>query len=167
MSSHHSGLSLSDSTHWLEALPLILLSIRTSTKPDSNCSTSELVYGTTLRLAGEFFPSSSLTPASDRSDYASHLSTFLRQIRPLPVRTSMNPVYLPSDLDTAAEVYLRRDAGRLPLQPPYDGPFPVVKRTPKCFTQRINGMDQTVSVDRVNLRICLIDLLRWASSAFR
>ena len=141
--------TLSDLTHWLEALPLILLSIRTSTKADSNCSPSKLVYGTTLRLPGEFFPSSSLTPASDRSDYASRLSTFLRQNRPLPVRTSMNPVYLPRDLDTAAKVYLRRDAVRLPLQPPYDGPFPVVKRSPKYFTLRINGKDQTVSVDRV------------------
>ena len=43
------------STHWVEALPLVLLSIRTAVKSDLQCSVAKLVYGTTLRLPGEFF----------------------------------------------------------------------------------------------------------------
>ena len=41
------------STHWVEALPLVLLSIRTVVKSDLQCSVVELIYGTTLRLPGE------------------------------------------------------------------------------------------------------------------
>ena len=44
-----------DPTHWTEALPMVLLGIRTSLKHDIGCCAAELVYGTTLRLPGEFF----------------------------------------------------------------------------------------------------------------
>ena len=44
--------------HWIESLPLVLLGIRTALKNDLHCSTAELVYGTILRLAGEFFQQS-------------------------------------------------------------------------------------------------------------
>ena len=40
---------------WTEILPMVLLGIRTAVKEDIGCSTAELVYGTTLRLPGEFF----------------------------------------------------------------------------------------------------------------
>ena len=43
-----------DPTKWTEALPLVLLGIRTALKTDLQCNTAELVYGTTLRLPGEF-----------------------------------------------------------------------------------------------------------------
>ena len=35
-------------THWVSALPLVLLGIRAGLKQDIGCSTAELVYGTTL-----------------------------------------------------------------------------------------------------------------------
>ena len=35
-------------THWVSALPLVLLGIRADLKQDIGCSTAELVYGTTL-----------------------------------------------------------------------------------------------------------------------
>ena len=40
---------------WTEALPLVMLGIRTSLKSDLGCSSAELVYGTTLRLPGAVF----------------------------------------------------------------------------------------------------------------
>ena len=43
------------SLHWTEQLPIVLLGICTAFKTDLQCSASELVYGTTLRLPGEFF----------------------------------------------------------------------------------------------------------------
>ena len=43
------------SSHWTEVLPLVLLGIRTALKTDLQCSAAELVYGTTLRVPGEFF----------------------------------------------------------------------------------------------------------------
>ena len=48
---------------WTETLPLVLLGIHTALTQDIKCTTAELVYGTTLRLPGEFFsPSPSSNP---------------------------------------------------------------------------------------------------------
>ena len=44
-----------NASHWMETLPLALLSIRTSLKGDLQASVAELLYDTTLCLPGEFF----------------------------------------------------------------------------------------------------------------
>lgn len=48
--------------HWTEVLPTILLGIRASLKPDIQASSAELVYGTPIRLPGDFFHRSSTVP---------------------------------------------------------------------------------------------------------
>ena len=55
---------------------------------------------------------------------------------------------IPQTLSTATHVFVHHDAVRKPLQPPYDGPYPVIKRTSKHFTLNINGKNDTVSIDR-------------------
>ncbi|GBN47288.1 Gag-Pol polyprotein [Araneus ventricosus] len=47
---------------WIGALPLILLGIRSSIKLDIGASSVELVYGTSLRLPGEFLGNFRLLP---------------------------------------------------------------------------------------------------------
>ena len=42
-------------SNWLEHLLLVLLGLRTTVKDDLKCSSAEMVYGTTLRLPGQFF----------------------------------------------------------------------------------------------------------------
>ncbi|GFU60411.1 RT_RNaseH domain-containing protein [Trichonephila clavipes] len=46
---------------WTEVLPIILLGLRASLKEDILCTPAELVFGTTIRLPGELFDSSSQT----------------------------------------------------------------------------------------------------------
>ena len=41
---------------WMDELPLVLLGIRTAWREDPGCSASDLVYGTSLRIPGEFLP---------------------------------------------------------------------------------------------------------------
>ena len=41
--------------HWVDNLPIVLLGIRASLKEGLSCTSAELVYGTTLRLPGDFF----------------------------------------------------------------------------------------------------------------
>nr|VZI11751.1 unnamed protein product [Spirometra erinaceieuropaei] len=47
-----------DPDNWKAHLPLVLLGVRSSLKPDFDCSASELVLGTTVRLPGEMIPPS-------------------------------------------------------------------------------------------------------------
>ena len=71
-----------DTTRWAEALPLVLLGIRTAYKQDAMCTAAELVYGTTLRLPGEFFTPSHTniqSPVAD-STYASRLIEAMRHV---------------------------------------------------------------------------------------
>ena len=88
------ALSAVPQTQWLDALPLVLLSICLCFKEDIHCTTSELVYGTTLRLLGEFFDSTaSAQPVQDPHTYVSHLRSTMQQLRPIPAshHTSRTP----------------------------------------------------------------------------
>jgi len=59
-----------DTTQWATILPMILLGIR---KTDLLYTTAELVYGTTLKLPGQFFN----TTKTDPSDYVSKLKAIM------------------------------------------------------------------------------------------
>ena len=70
---------LPDTTHWTKALPIILLGIRTAIGQDCRFTSAKLVYGTTLRLPGEFFTTTS-TPNLDPNSYATQLKTFMQTL---------------------------------------------------------------------------------------
>ena len=53
------------------------------------------------------------------------------------------------DLTNSTHVYVRKDALRLSLQPPYDGPFKVLERTNNYFLIDINGKEKTINIDRL------------------
>ena len=69
---------------WAESLPLVLLGIRTAVKEDLQCSVAELVYGTTLRLPGEFFSPASCLQVD--SDYVGKLKNYMSKLRATPPR---------------------------------------------------------------------------------
>ena len=69
---------------WMDSLPLILLGIRTALKEDLNSTTAEMVYGTTLRLPGEFFDPPSTTSLPDPSEYLNQLRLHFRTLRHIP-----------------------------------------------------------------------------------
>ena len=52
-------------------------------------------------------------------------------------------------LSTATHVFLRVDAVRRPLVPPYLGPFEVLQRSEKTFIILQNGRRETVTIDRL------------------
>ena len=73
----------------------------------------------------------------------------MQTIRSPPPRITQRDNKTIDGLSTATHVFIRHDAVRKPLQPPYDGPYPVIKRMNKHFTNDINGRHDTVSVDRL------------------
>ena len=134
---------------WMDALPLVLLGIRTALKEDISSTAAEMVYGTTLRLPGEFFTPSQTSSLPDPSDFVTQLKSHIRTVRPTAPRTTHRTSNIPYDLSTASHVFVRHGGVRKPLQPPYDGPFPVLSRTDKHFTIAINNRNDTVSIDRL------------------
>ncbi|XP_075535236.1 uncharacterized protein LOC142570790 [Dermacentor variabilis] len=80
------ALMASEHDSWVEALPIVLLGIRTACKADIGCSAAELVYGTTLRLPGDFFASGQQQARISASDYASRLRDIMNKLRATPPR---------------------------------------------------------------------------------
>jgi cleavage and polyadenylation specificity factor subunit 1 len=133
---------------WTEALPLVLLGIRTSFKEDLQASVAELIYGEPLRIHGEL-----LTPTANPVDPA-HLITELRQhmtrLRPVPAARHTTPAtFVHHDLQKCTHVFLRQDATRRALEPPYRGPFKVLSRREKTLRLLVRGRPIKVSIDRV------------------
>ena len=140
-----------DPVQGVDALPLILLGIITTLKQDLGCSVAELVYGTNLRIPGEFFTSTASTGVDAASFvHVEQLKATMRHLQATPPRVSDRPkVYISKDLTSSSHVFVRHDAVRKPLQQPYDGPFKVLLWSDKYFTLDINGRKDTVSVDRL------------------
>jgi cleavage and polyadenylation specificity factor subunit 1 len=133
---------------WTEALPLVLLGIRTACKEDLQASVAELVYGEPLRIPGEL-----LTPTAEPVD-PGHLITELRQhmvhLRPVPAarHTSLS-TFVHSDLERCLHVFLHQDTTRRALEPPYSGPYWVLSWRVKTLQLIMRGRPVTVSTDRV------------------
>ena len=135
---------------WTDSLPLILLGIRTTLKEDLHCTAAELVYGTTLRIPGEYFDDSPTDTAQDPSNYVTNLKSIMQQLKATPPRaTSTRQTHVSNDLTDCTHVFVRHDAVRKPLQQPYDGPFKVIKRTDKHFTLQLTNRAEVVSIDRL------------------
>jgi transposase InsO family protein len=113
--------------HCTEALPLVLLGIRSSFKADLQASSAELVYGEPLRIPCEF-----LTQTAHPVEPA-HLITQLRQhmarLRTVPATRHASPgTFVHNDLQNCTHVFLRQDATRKALEPPYSGPYKLQTR---------------------------------------
>ena len=139
-----------DTTNWTETLPLVLLGIRTAVKSDFGHSVAERVYGTTLRLPGEFFDTTSDAATLDPTLYVQRLQRAMQSLQPPTSRSQQRTnINVPSELQTCTHVFVRRDAVRKPLQAPYDGPFKVLSRSAKHFVLQLNNRKDTVSIDRL------------------
>ena len=137
-----------DPTNWVDMLPMVLLKIRTCLKQDLKSSTAELVYGTTLRLPGHFFQST--TTQLDPVTYVTRLSTAMQQLQPLKVRQqSPRKSHVIEDFQTCTHMFVRHDAVKKPLRQPYDGPFKVIKRQDKHFTLDVKGSQSVISIDHL------------------
>ncbi|UYV76053.1 hypothetical protein LAZ67_13002335, partial [Cordylochernes scorpioides] len=145
-----------NSIKWTETLPTVLLGLRAAINKDNNHSLSQMVYGKTIRLPGEFF---------DASKHHLHAEEFVQQLqkqmellKPLNEKHhSKTKVFVHKDLKTCSHVFIRTDRVKKPLEPPYEGPFPVLERTDKYFTLKVKGKNVTTSIDRLRPAYLLAD----------
>ncbi|CAH8652088.1 unnamed protein product [Heterobilharzia americana] len=84
-----------------------------------------------------------------RASYVTTLTNAMRSVRPSPVRPQTTDVFVHPSLQKTSQVFVRHDAVRRPLEPPYDGPFKVIKRKEKFYIIERDGREDTVSIDRL------------------
>ena len=133
---------------WTDTLPLALLGIRTALKEDIGCTAAELVYGTSLRHPREFFTTPNNAQDLNPISYVAGLKRAMQALHPTKPRHSPRPhMHVDNNLHSASHIFVRHDAVRKPLQPPYDGPYKVLAHADKYFTLNVNGHQDTVSVD--------------------
>lgn len=142
------ALKCRPSVNWVDELPTVLLGLRATIKEDINATSSELVYGTTIRLPGEFFETSTQQPASE---FVSALKRHFNTMRPTTTNhhNTNQHTFIPKDLNSCSHVFVRHDAVKMSMQKPYDGPFPVVSRNTTNFILEIKGKHIAVNINRL------------------
>ncbi|GFY41149.1 retrovirus-related Pol polyprotein from transposon 412 [Trichonephila inaurata madagascariensis] len=74
----------------------------------------------------------------------------MHNLKPVPTSShGRKTVFVHPELSQYTHVFLRYDAIRKPLQPPYDGPSAVVKRLEKLITLLRQGKEICIFIDRV------------------
>jgi len=134
---------------WTNVLPTVLFGIRTALREDINCTAAEMLYGSTLRLPGDFFIPTTKKPIKE-IEFVQDLKKTMYNLSPATVNHHVkNPVYIHKDLANCSHVFIRKDRVKAALEHPYEGPHEVVKRNEKYFEVRINKKNDTVSIDRL------------------
>jgi cleavage and polyadenylation specificity factor subunit 1 len=137
-----------EDSSWSNALPLVLLGLRTAWKTDLKSFVAELVYGETLRVPGEFFSSHQVYPK--RSDLVENFRNVISKLHPVPVsRHSKSRIFIHQDLATFTHVMIRTDLIRTSLQPPYTGPYHVLSSNEKTFIILVKNKKSSVSIDHL------------------
>ncbi|KAL4088886.1 hypothetical protein QTP88_023970 [Uroleucon formosanum] len=151
------ALTAHESPHWSQHLPIVLLALRNTVKPDVAATPAELVYGMTLRLPGELFHAA--TQEANAPDFVVALRNSMTLLRPTPGTNhdSSRRVFVPTKLDTVSHVFVRVDAHHTPLQPRYEGPYAVLERRDKDFKLQLSSRTAWISVDRLKPTFVLRD----------
>ncbi|KMQ86466.1 pol polyprotein [Lasius niger] len=137
------------SDRWTEVLPTVLMGIRAAWKDDIQATPAELVYGGTLRLPGQFLNRQS-GEERDVSSFVTELRRHFERVQPTEgTQHGKRRPFVFKELRTVEHVFVRHDGPKTQLQMPYDGPFPVIKRSEKTFVVHMHGKNQTISVDRL------------------
>jgi transposase InsO family protein len=139
--------------NWMDELPFVLLGVRSAWREDPDCSPADLVYGSSLRLPGEFFRHIDARSLQPSEAFARKLQQDMRQaLPPPPAHHSARASQVPANLSATGYVYVRKDRVRGPLERPYDGPYRIIATNDKFFTIDYTGTmgyPDKVSIDRL------------------
>ena len=127
---------------WFWKLPMTMLAIRTTIKPDIGASPSELVYGEGITVPGQLVGPPQLTEEellrAQRSTL-NNLRVEVERLQPKPTSAHRRPqIQIPDELSTSTHVLVRK--GLQPsLTAPYEGPYKVLSRKPTGYRVEIPG----------------------------
>ncbi|CAB0037102.1 unnamed protein product [Trichogramma brassicae] len=121
-----------NSDEWTRALPFVMLGLRTRIRSDIDCSAAEMVFGSTLRLPGEFI--SSEDEERDRRVFTSEFRPFMQAIRPIfDTDHDTTKPFVHLKLASCSHVFVLAQPIKKALDPPYLGPYKVDNRPSEAF----------------------------------
>ena len=148
---------------WYDHLPWVLLALRNTPKQDlSNYSPTELLFGDSVRLPGEFFEERDANTCSEPGpDFAPNLSRFMTSLPYFQPRKTNKQGFLDPALFgvETTHVYVPIDNHKPPLSFVYKRPYKIVDRNLKYFALDIQGKLDKISVDRLKVAYLNIDTL--------
>ncbi|GFW02542.1 retrovirus-related Pol polyprotein from transposon opus [Trichonephila clavipes] len=133
---------------WTESLPTVLLGLRAAIRPDISYTIAQMVYGTSIKLPGEFFDTPTIN--MDPQNFVAKLQQHMAELKPLksPSNRKQN-IFVHKDLKSCSHMFIRIDRVKKALEPPYEGPYTVQKKYDKYFTILIKDKTVNISVDRL------------------
>ncbi|KAL1518322.1 hypothetical protein ABEB36_001961 [Hypothenemus hampei] len=134
---------------WVSVLPMVLLGLRTSFKEDIKSTAAEMLYGTSLRIPGEYFISEEMHP--NPQIFVEKLREYMRTVRSAPTAHHVKKkAFVHKTLYTCTHVFVRVGSIKPPLEAPYEGPYEVLERvSDRVFKVQINGKAVTISTERL------------------
>ncbi|GFS54592.1 uncharacterized protein TNIN_131241 [Trichonephila inaurata madagascariensis] len=142
-----------ENERWTRSLPIILLGLRTIWGADFEATPAELLYGESIRLPCDFFEDTLFQP---QSEFVQTLKATIKDFKPVPfLYHNKQKPFIFKDLKDCSHVFIHTDSVRRSLQPPYHGPYKVIKRPDKVFTLFFKSKNVNVSIDR--LKPCFSD----------
>ena len=129
------------------------MGLRAAPREDDGSTPAQEVFGTPLILPGQFLDSPEIPPKLFLEQFSKTLSAAEHATtRHNTAAARQPPPRLPDDLARATMVFVRRDGHVPPLQPLYDGPYAVIRRSLHHFTLRIG--DKVDKVSTLRLKPC-------------
>ncbi|GFT72381.1 hypothetical protein TNCV_3609251 [Trichonephila clavipes] len=111
---------------WTESLPTVLLGLRAAIRPDISYTIAQMVYGTSIKLPGEFCDPPTIN--MDPQNFVAKLQQHMAELKPLksPSNRKQN-IFVHKDLKSCSHVFICIDRVKKALESPYEGPYTVQK----------------------------------------
>ena len=141
---------------WFRALSTVLMGLRSHVRAVTGASPAEFLFGTAIRLPGEFFLPDDLSP--NPQVFIEEFREYMRMVRPVPVvHNYKKRAFFFKELKTCSHTFLRNVAKRA-LEPPYSGPFKIERRISNAVYEIVvNGAARCVSTDLLKPAFFLLE----------
>ena len=148
------ALTKDEPSQWFWRLPCALLAIRTTLKPDVGASPADLVYGEGLAVPGTLLSEPPASEAQERQQRTATLNELRLEVARLqPAETSAHRtphLHIPTELQTATHVFIRRGGVQPRLTSPYVGPYRVISRDRNSYRIALPGVgSESISIERL------------------
>ncbi|XP_051155191.1 uncharacterized protein K02A2.6-like [Leptopilina boulardi] len=139
---------------WIHSLSTVMLGLRNNVL-DSGASPAEYLYGTTLRIPGEFVIPEDFS--ANRQIFIEEFREHMKLVKPVPVEhRHKRKIFFFKDLYSCSHVFVKVGPIKKALECPYLGPYKVIKRiSDRVFEVELNGINKQISVENLSPRFLL------------